>query len=367
MNLAFLGSRGIPGIMGGYERVAEEIGSRLVEKGHRVTVFCERGRSAPDRPDSHKGIDLRYLPHLGGKAFEAPSFDAISLLMASLSRYDLVYLMGYSMSWLAWLPKMADIPVVINTDGLEWKRSKWNRFARWYLRRSEAFAARVATGLAADSRAIADHFQKAYRRSSYFVGNGADLWEPTDESTPSRYGLKPYEYLTIVCRIEPENNVDLLIEGYLASGVEYPLVVIGGANYNSPYVSSLRRYESDRVRFTGIITEKSELMDLRYFAAAYLHGHEVGGTNPSLLEALGCGNCVLAVDVPYNAEVLADSGVLIPKEIDGWATAIRATLNDDILLSTLRRKSRERLLEAYTWQISADLHEKCFHAILSDR
>ena len=372
MRLAFVGTRGLPGQLGGYERVAEEIGSRLVQRGHSVTVYCERGRAEDPTLRSHKGMDLIHLPHLSGKALEAPSFDIVSLLHVAAKRgdFDLIYLMGYSMAWVGLLPRALGVPMMVNTDGLEWKRAKWGGFARAYLKASERIAARVASGLAADSFAVADHFRESYGRESYYVGNGADveLASPDDAEVLQQHGVSPKSYATVVSRIEPENNVDLMIRGYVeAEEVDWPLLVIGGAHYDSPYVKEIRKLESDRVRFTGVIKDKRTLMALRSNAVMYLHGHEVGGTNPSLLESMGCGNAVIATDNPFNGEVLGDTGILVEKSTAAVADAVRRLWTSNGLAAELGAAAQRRQQELYSWERSTELHEQAFEALLAGR
>lgn len=312
---------------------------------------------------------LRYLPHLSGKVLEAPSFDLVSIVDVGLRPrdFDVIYLLGYGMSLLVPIMTVRGLPVLLNTDGLEWKRTKWNPVARWWMKRAEKTGARVATALGADSYAVADHFQQSYGVASHYVGNGADAWDPSPsaQETLARHGVRPGEYATLVCRLEPDNNVELLIRGYLEADVPAPLLVIGGATYRSEYVQNLLRFASDRIRFLGTIYDKRELMDLRFHAQLYLHGHEVGGTNPSLLEAMGCGNAVIATDNRFNAEVLGGTGVLVTKSTAAVAAAVRRLAADPAERGRLGAAARSRQLADYSWDRTTELHELALQATIA--
>lgn len=359
LRVAILGARGIPASYGGFETFAEQLAVRLAARGHEVTVYAECG----DRPvaDSlYQGVRVRSRRRPRWGAASVLAYDCACLWDARRG-YDLVYMLGYGAAWACWWPRIFGVPVWINVDGLEWARSKWSRAARVYLRCMEWVAAKVATRVIADAQAIAARFRAVYPRAapSSFIAYGAELVQPedVDVSLLSTWGLQAYRYLLVVARPEPENHVLEIIQGYALHGGEWPLVVVGDVSGATPYQRQLRQQAGPRVRFVGAIYDAAQLASLRVHCAAYLHGHSVGGTNPSLLEALACGNWVLAHDNPFNREVARDAA-------DYFDTPQRLACQLDQLAcegDALRRERSQRaraiVAEHYTWDGIANAYE----------
>jgi glycosyltransferase involved in cell wall biosynthesis len=308
IRLAILGTRGVPARYGGFERFAEEVGAGLATRGIDVTVICNRdpGQSAVE---TYRGMTLRRLasPSLG--PLTTVWFDLRSLLRC-LRGYDLVYMLGYGTAWAFFLPRLFGTPVLANMDGLEWRRSKWSWLGRTYLKTMESWALVTASGVIADAEAIRRDLESRHGRirHCWTVPYGTYVAESPPPIDPlTRRSLEPGDYYTVVCRIEPENHIEEIIRGFLESGSRRRLVIVGDHNV-SAYGRQLTEIGDSRLCFIGPLFDTEELLALRYHGAAYLHGHSVGGTNPSLLEALGCGNVVISHDNPFNREVLGDRG-----------------------------------------------------------
>jgi glycosyltransferase involved in cell wall biosynthesis len=351
MRLAILGARGIPARYGGFETFAEQLAVRLVERGHHVTVFCEKVEGACGQ---YKGVELRHAAahHLG--PLSTLLYDATCLWQAR-SGFDVIYMLGYGSSALCWLPRIWGNQVWINMDGLEWSRAKWGPIARCYLKCAEAIAMRTPDRIIADAAAIKANLQSRYRRlpPCDVIPYGCEIVSSADAEQLDRFGLHPRSYYLVVCRFEPENHVKEVIEGFLDSDTPARLVLVGDCCRPSPYVRSLTEYKDQRLRFTGPIYDVSLLQALRYFCRAYLHGHSVGGTNPSLLEAMGCGNIVIAHDNPFNREVLGSSGFFFstPKEL---ITCIDTLDGGGTDLAEMKVEVVERAAEYYTWSRITD-------------
>jgi glycosyltransferase involved in cell wall biosynthesis len=364
MRIAIIGARGIPARWGGFETVASELAPRLVARGHDVTVYCRPRYSLPSRPSTYRGVSLRYLPALYTKSLETLSHEALIAAHTVLAKFDVLYVLGFRASFLYLPARLVGKPVVMNTDGFDWLRRKWGRLGRAYLHFVEAVGARwAASHLICDSRSLQAHFREAYGRDTTFISYGANLFESTGPSIVQGYGLTPGEYLLVVARIEPENNADLIVRAFAGVSTGKELAVVGGANYRSPYFDSLRQTADKRVRFLGGIYEPGHIEEIYANSYAYIHGHEVGGTNPALLHAMGCGCCVAALDVPFNREVVADSGLLWDKSEEELRRRLEELLECPGRADALRTAARERVRTQYSWETVADEYDQFFRAI----
>jgi len=360
LRIAILGSRGIPANYGGFETFAEQLATRLASRGHQVTVYAECADAAL-QDHVYKGVRVRSRRRPRWGAASVLAYDCACLWDARRG-YDIVYMLGYGAAWACWWPRIFGIPVWINVDGLEWARSKWGWGARTYLRCMEWVATKVATRLIADAQAIAQRFRTTYPGGapSSFIAYGAELAHATDSADASvlaTWGLQDHGYLLVVARPEPENHILEIIQGYMLHQGKWPLVVVGDVSGTTPYQQQLRAFASDRVRFVGGIYDAAQLQSLRLHAACYLHGHSVGGTNPSLLEALACGNWVIAHDNPYNREVARDAAEYFnsPQQL---AHSLDRLVQDG-RVQQVSRASRARAIvaEHYTWDGIADAYE----------
>lgn len=309
LRIAILGARGIPASYGGFETFAEQLATRLALRGHQVTVYAECG-DQPVADTVYQGVRVRSRRRPRWGAASVLAYDCACLWDARRG-YDLVYMLGYGAAWACWWPRVFGVPVWINVDGLEWARSKWGWGARTYLRCMEWVSTKVATRLIADAEAIAQRFRQNYPSGAptSFVAYGAELVpaEAADPSVLANWGLQAHRYMLVVARPEPENHILEIVQGHLLHGGGWPLVVVGDVSGGTPYQQQLKALASERVRFVGGIYDVAQLQSLRVHAACYLHGHSVGGTNPSLLEALACGNWVIAHDNQFNSEVARDA------------------------------------------------------------
>ncbi|MCI5069435.1 DUF1972 domain-containing protein [Acidovorax sp.] len=365
LRVAILGTKGIPASYGGFETFAEQLAVRLVARGHQVTVYAEAEDGPAPADTFHQGVRVRFQrrPHWGPASVLA--YDCASLWDARRG-YDLVYMLGYGAAWACWWPRVFGTPVWINVDGLEWARSKWGRAARAYLRCMEWLATKTATRLIADAEAIAQRVRTVYPRSAptSFIAYGAEevRSQDVDVQALSAWGLTPGGYLLVVARPEPENHVLEIIQGYLLHDGPLPLVIVGSVTDATPYQRQLQSLASERVRLVGGVYDAPKLQSLRVHAAAYIHGHSVGGTNPSLLEALACGSLVIAHDNPFNREVARDAA-----EYFETPQQLARQLEQIVQLPLLERsrrcaRAREIVAKNYTWDRIADDYEALLFA-----
>jgi glycosyltransferase involved in cell wall biosynthesis len=350
MRIAILGTRGIPSRYGGFETFAEQLAIRLVERGHEVTVFCEAGM---DTHCEYRGVRLRHIRRKNVGPLSTVLFDGACLWKAR-SSFDVVYMLGYGASGLCWLPRLWSSQVWINMDGLEWARKKWGPIARLYFRIAEAIALLTPSRIIADAAEI-----KKVLRSRHnwmppcdVIPYGCEIVETASRDELNSYGLLPDSYYLVVCRFEPENHVKEIIEGFSKSNTRARLVLVGDSRRDT-YGRSLTAYKDDRVEFLGPVYDLPRIQALRYFCKAYLHGHSVGGTNPSLLEAMGCGNLILAHDNPFNREVLGNSAIFFSTPAQVGA-AIDSVDSKTVDLSNLKTSVVQRARQFYGWEQITD-------------
>lgn len=360
LRVALLGGRGLPAKYGGYCTLIEEVAVRLVEDhGFDVTVYC-RTHYFTEHPPTFRGVNLVYLPAVTSKHFESLLHTGLSVLHALFCRYDAVCVMDPANAPLM-IPFWAlRVPHAIHTDGLGWKRRKWGPLARKYYKWVEWVAARLCTELVSDSQSIQRYYREEYGARSVFIPVGGEAGEAANDGALAQYGLESRGYYLIVTRIEPDNNTDLLIRGYKAAKLDRPLIIVGGARYPSDYSRALEREAAPNVRFLGGIYDAALLNGLYANAFAYLHGHEVGGTNPALLRAMYGGVACVALDVVFNRETLGESGTFFSRE-DGdlgrVLAALEQTPDRTLELGALARK---RVETQYRWDAVADAFATLF-------
>jgi glycosyltransferase involved in cell wall biosynthesis len=364
LRIAIIGARAVPGRYGGFETFASELAPRLVDRGHEVTVYCRRRYSLASCPSTYRGVRLQYLPALYTRSLETLSHEIMSGLHAAMGGFDVVFVLGFRASFVHLAARLSGKQVVVNTDGFDWKRRKWGRAGRTYLRLAEAIGARlVASRLVCDSRALQPHYLQSYGRSSTYISYGTPLYRSQDPGLIRAYGLRPDGYFLVVARLEPENNTDIIIREYRKLATDKPLAIVGGAGYGRGYDRSLRAAGDERVRFLGPIYQPGHLEELYANAFAYVHGHEVGGTNPALLQAMGCGSAILALDVPFNREVVDDTGLLWTKAEGNLSARLVQVLRSPEQVAGLKVGARRRAVQHYCWERVADGYDVLFREV----
>lgn len=352
-----IGTRGVPAQYGGFETAVEEIGSRLADMGHAVTVFCREGDR---RRTHHLGMELIHLPALKHRAFETLSHSTLSVLTRAARQAEAAVVFNAANAPLIPILRSAGVPVALHVDGIEWKRTKWSGAGQRYYRWAERQAVRWADALIADARSIQSYYRRAHAADTTFIPYGATNVAPKLERL-HELQLSAGEYFLVVARLEPENHVHIAIAGYIKSDTSRPLVVVGGNPYPGEYVKSLTTLvkEDQRVRMLGGIWDQ-ELLDALYAGArSYVHGHSVGGTNPSLLRAMGAGSPVLAFDVEFNREVLGPTGLF-------WAdatclkTLIEHADRNETAAAQRGTRGKARALAEYNWdQVATEYERLC--------
>ncbi len=361
--LAILGSRGIPAKYGAFEVAAERIGKGLLEKGWDVTVFCPHYQAYRD--ESYEGLTLRYVWHPPGGAGSL-FYDGLSLLLASAGGFDAILMFGYGAGPLFVIPRLFGVPIVVNTDGLEWKRSKWSWLAKVYFKLAERATARIANRLISDAHGIRRYYKERYGVDSEYIAYGTELPDvPTYDVRD--LGVEPGQYYVVVMRLEPENSILEIVRGFLASRSSRALILVGPS---TPFFDRVVRPLLDgqnRVRYLGPIYERDRVFALRQNAFAYVHGHTVGGTNPSLLEAMASESFVIAKDVEFNREVVGELGRYFHSAEDLTRVLRDLELVDPSAVEAAGRAGRTVIENSFQWHQVIDAYERVVGTTIATR
>jgi glycosyltransferase involved in cell wall biosynthesis len=367
MKIAILGTRGIPASYSGFETAAEELASRLTERGHDVVVYC-RPHVVDRKLASHKGARLVHLPTIQNKYLDTFVHTLLSALHAAqVTRPDVALFFIAGNSPLCRITRAAGIPTLINIDGLDSDRQKWPAPAKAYLRFAESGAPRWADQAITDSHAVAETFERRYGRRIGVVPYGVEDPGHDGRHVLEELGLESRRYILFVGRLEPENNPHMLVEAFAridrrrARGMK--LAIVGGAPYADDYIRQVRRTADPRVVFPGYVFGR-RYWELQRHAYLFCAPTGVGGTHPVILEAMAAGNCVLVNDHPPNAETVGDAGIYFSGQAgaDSLAQQLERLLGDEPLVARYRERARHRA-QQYSWDAVTDEYERLLTAV----
>ena len=352
--LRILGTRGVPAAHGGFETFAERLALFLVGCGWRVVVYCQEAGRGPVVEDTWQGVERVRIPVTRGDSAGTIAFDWLATRHAARharGQNDVCLTLGYNTAVFCALLRLAGVPNVINMDGIEWHRAKWGVFARAWFWLNDWAGCWLGNHLVADHPEIACHLQRAVQASKITtIPYGADAPGPLPDTAVRALGLQPGRYLTLIARPEPENSVLEVVQGFSRHPRGLQLAVLGNFVDSNPYHRAVRAAASAEVLFVGAIYDKPVVQALRQHCLAYVHGHQVGGTNPSLVEALGAGNAVLAQDNCYNRWVAGDAARYF-NGADSFAALADSLLPDGAALTALRAHAVRRSQQAFTWPL----------------
>lgn len=365
MKIAILGTRGVPNNYGGFEQFAEYLSVGLVSKGHEVFVYSPHNH--PYKEPKWKGVtilhhwDPEYRIGTAGQFI----YDLNCVIDARKRNFDILLQLGYTSSsvWNFLIP--GETKVLTNMDGLEWKRTKYSRIVQRFLRYAEWVAVRRSHALVADSKGIQSYLLSKFGVDSEFIPYGANLFNDPDPSVLSSFGLRPYGYNMLIARLEPENNIEMILDGVERSKDARPMLVIANTKTRYGHYLLARYAASRKIIFNGSLYDMKALNNLRYYSNLYFHGHSVGGTNPSLLEAMASHALVAASDNEFNRSVL---------EGDGYYFSNTSDIVD--ILGNVEKCNREsgkieanvaKISSRYSWQNIIELYYSFFQRILNER
>jgi glycosyltransferase involved in cell wall biosynthesis len=358
LKIGILGTRGIPNRYGGYEQCAEFLAVGLVKKGHEVYVYNSHNHEY--QRSEWNGVHIVHCNDPEEKMGTAGQFlyDLHCINDARKKHFDIVLQLGYTSSSVWWWRWPKDAVNLVNMDGLEWKRSKYSAKVQRFLKHAEKWAAMHGDVLIADSTGIQKHLLDTYKKQSVFIPYGAALFEKPDASVLEKFALSPYGYHILIARMEPENNIEMIIKGYLQTAQEKPLVIVGKTDNKFGTYLKQQYGAYEQLHFTGGIYDMHLIDNLRYFSQLYFHGHSVGGTNPSLLEAMACNCLIAAHDNVFNRSVLGDDAFYFatPSHVAAHINRIADRQEYRMLSNNNLRKIKD----IYSWQRIIDAYDAVF-------
>ena len=367
LRIAMLGTRGVPASYSGFETCAEEVGARLGARGHEVTVYCRVPHIAYPGA-AYRGMRLVKLPTIRSKHLDTIVHTLLSSLHALLRRYDVALYFNVGNSPVTWIPRLAGQRVVLNVDGLDWKRKKWGPVARAYIRACERWAARFPDRVVTDSRRVQRYYRERHGVTSTYIAYGAEPVAVPPGPHLARWGLKPRRYVLFVGRLVPENCAHHLVDAFDGLSTDVRCVIVGDAPYSDDYIRALRATADPRVVFTGYLFGEGyrELLSNAY---CFVETSEVGGTHPALLEAMAAECCVVVNDTAENLETIADVGFSYDGALGAVSlrSVLEGLLKDPALAAAHGRRGLERVRRHYSWDGVTDTYERLFRELLRTR
>lgn len=363
MKIAKMGIKGLPARFGGWETIVEEISTRLVERGHEVTVYC-RGDKVQVQVEWYHGIKLVKIPTTWSKHFGTIIHSFLCTLHALRSDVDVVHYYTAANSILAPLPRLFGKRVVCSVDGFDWQRAKWGRLPKLYLRLAEYFATYLTNGVIADARVVEQYYWNKFGVKTDCIPCGAYVRDSVNPAWIEKLGLEPRQYFLFVGRLTPENNVHHLVAAFERVRTDKKLVIVGDDPYHKAYVASLKSTRDPRILFTGYVYGEG-YRELNCNAYAFVFPDEVGGTHPALVEAMGFGNCVLVNNTLSNLEVIDNAGLSYDggQGREDLCRHMQKLADDPGLVDAYRAKAVDRIRSCYSWDKAAEAHEKFYLAI----
>ncbi len=362
-----LGTRGVPASYSGFETCVEELGSRLVQRGHEVTVYCRTHHVTYAEP-TYKGMRLIKLPTIANKYLDTIVHSFLSSLHALTQGYDIALYFIAGNSLVTWIPRLAGQATVLNVDGLDWKRQKWPALARRYIRFAERMAGYLPTAIVTDSRAVQRYYRQVYGAESTYIAYGADVPRRPPGEYLARYGLEPGGYVLFVGRLVPENCAHHLVGAFAGLDTELKCVIVGDAPYAEAYITDLKARAGSNVIFTGYLIGEG-YHEQGSNAYMFVQTSEVGGTHPALVEAMAFGNCVVVNGTEENRETIGDAGFAYDSAQGAAALRLflQRLLDNPALVTEYRRRAEERAAGLYNWEAVTDHYEALFRFLSGRR
>ncbi len=313
LKIAIIGSRGYPYVYSGYETLVKELSERLVKRGHKVRVYCHSSLFKK-KVKEFNGVELVYTPSINSKIFSQLFNSFFSIIHVCFSKIDIVLVVNSANGPFGLLTKIFRKNTCINVDGLEWLRPKWKGLGSLYFR----FASKLATiffdEIITDSKEMHRVYKKKFKRNSAVLAYGSTMIVNKKSKVLEKFNLTKKGYYLIVGRLIPDNNSKKIIEGFLKSNSNKSIVVVGDVPYNDKYANDVKRLSSKKVVFTGYINDQFDLSTLYNNCFGYIHGHQYGGTNPTMINALDLNCQVLALDTVFNIEMLENKKAILFKK-----------------------------------------------------
>jgi glycosyltransferase involved in cell wall biosynthesis len=363
MKIAMVGQKGVPATYGGIERHVEEVGVRLVARGHQVSVYCRFYYTR--MKDTYHGVRLVRLPSIRTKHFDTASHCAISTFDALFRNYDIVHFHALGPSIFSFLPRLAGARTLVTVHGLDWQREKWGKLASWILRKCEYPAIHFPSCTVVVSRTLQEYFRSKYGKETVVIPNGTNFPTPKPFSKLNRMSIEPGKYILFVGRLVPEKGCHYLIEAYQRIRPDLKLVIAGGSSFSSEYVDDLKKHAGDRILLLDYVYGDA-LEELWSNAFLVVQPSTLEGLSISLLEALSYGNCVLVSDIPENMEVVGDCAPSFrSRDVDDLTSRLETLITSPEVVAEYGRKGRQLILNRFTWDGVTGSMEKLYQDLLA--
>jgi glycosyltransferase involved in cell wall biosynthesis len=366
MKIALLGTRGVPASYSGFETCVEQLGKRLAQRGHDVSVYC-RSHHITHPDDTYLGMRLVKLPTIRNKYLDTLVHSFLSSLHALGAGYHVGIYFIAGNSPVTWIPRLIGTRTALNVDGLDWKRDKWNGPAKRYIQFAEWLAQFAPNLYLTDSPLVQAYYKDKTGKAPPYIVYGSDIDRLPPGETLAQYGLEPKRYVLFVGRLVPENNAHHLIEAFTKTDTDMKCVIVGDAPYAEAYQARLRELAGDdeRIIFTGYVFGEG-YRELGSNAYAVVATTGVGGTHPALIEAMAMGNCCIVNDTPVNLQTIGGHG--LSYEGAGGAEALRPVLERMLEkpdeAEACRTRAAEHAAEMYSWEAVTDQYEKmCYELV----
>jgi glycosyltransferase involved in cell wall biosynthesis len=365
MRIAMIGQKGIPATYGGIERHVEEIATRLVERGHEVSVFSRLYYSKIGGP--YRGVQNKRLASIHTKHADAISHCAFSTLYSMFAKYDIVHYHALGPSIFSTLPRMVGSKTVVTVHGLDWQRGKWGKFATWFLKACEQPAVKFPNATIVVSQTLGDYFKKTYDRDTFVIPNGTTPGTIRPPNKIKRWGLGKQNYILWVGRLVPEKGCHYLIEAFRKTNTDMSLVMAGGSSFSDTYVESLERLRGgdERIKMIGYVYGEV-LEELWSNAFIVVQPSILEGLSIALIEALSFGRCVLASDIPENLEVVEDCAVTFrSRDTQDLQAKLQLCLDQPKMVEATAAKCRALAEEKYSWPRLVEATEDVYKHLLN--
>ncbi len=367
MKIVMLGIRGVPARYGGLETCGEEVGARLVQRGHDVICYCRTGSPDDGTPEC-RGIKRIEVPRLESKATDTYSHSFLSFCHALIKvKPDVILAFNPGIGTLCVIPKLFGCPVALNPDGFDWQRKKWGGFARWFIHLNANVASRLVDQMIIDAVSVRDYYAShfKYRREPLYIPNGAPIEASENPEIIEQYGLEKDGYFLFLSRFVPENSCEVIIKAFEGLKTDKKLFMGGGSVLDGPYPASVIQSTKDpRIVFPGGIYDPAHVKELHCGCYALLHGNQPGGTSLGLLKAMGFGACCVTLNTPDNAYAVKNgAGVVYELSPESLRARLQDLLDHHETVAQYRGKAVERIREEYLWEVVADKYEQALKAI----
>jgi len=356
LKIAIIGSRGYPYVYSGYETLVKELSERLVISGNEVTVYCHR-KLFHVKPKKVNGVNLVYTPSVNSKVFSQLFNSFFSFIHVCFSKNDVVFVVNSANGPFGLLTKIFRKKTCINVDGLEWLRPKWKGLGSIYFRLASQLATIFYDQIITDSVEMNKVYLDKFDKKSSIIAYGSTMCKKNNLDVLKKFNLKKNDYYLIVGRLIPDNNSKLIIESFLKSNSKKSIVIVGDVPYNDDYANDIKLMSSKKVVFTGYINNQFDLTVLYDNCFCYIHGHEFGGTNPTMINALDLNCQIMALDTVFNREMLENKKSIMFKK-----NTINEKINEfeDNYNKLAQKNSSYRLLEKYDWDFISKQYLKVF-------